>query len=384
MKRLMCGLLFTALALAGGRAQQLAGDYLLYAGTYTNPTPKTTSSSKGIYAWRFDSKSGTLAPIGLVAETINPAHVWGSPDGRFLYAVNWSTGEAAGDTVSAYAINRRSGALTLLNKVSSHGESPNQIVLDPSGKIAATVTYNGGTITAYGVEPDGRLTEAIYTEKHSGQPLSPKQPGPRAHGIVFSRDSRWAYVAQLGLDRVYTYRVDLVKRTFTPADPPFTVMNAGGSGPRRLQLHPNGRFLYVNHETDSKVSVFEVSGAGLKQIQTLSTLPADYTGNNSTAEIQIDATGEWLYVTNRGHDSIARYAVDPGKGTLTTTGHTASGGRTPRNITIDPTNQYLIAANQAGENIVVFRIDPETGDLTPTGSTGQVPQPGGVYLVKAQ
>jgi 6-phosphogluconolactonase len=385
MKRLMFALAFAALAASTGtHAQQPAGDYILYAGTYTNPNPKTTSASKGIYAWRFDSKTGALTPIGLVAETINPAHVWASPNGRFLYAVNWSTGEAGGDTVTAYAVDRRTGALTVVNKVSSHGESPNQIVLDPSGKIAATVTYNGGTITAYGVEPDGRLTEAIYTEKHAGQPLSAKQPGPRAHGIVFSKDSRWAYVAQLGLDRVYTYRVDPVTRTFAPADPPFVVMNAAGSGPRRLQLHPTGRFLYVNHETDSKVSVFDVNGANLKQIQTLSTLPADYTGNNSTAEIQIDATGKWLYVTNRGHDSIARYAVDPKNGTLAIVGHTPSGGRTPRNITIDPTNQYLVAANQAGENLVVFKLDPKTGDLTPTGSTGQVPQPGGVFFVKAQ
>jgi len=365
------------------RAAQ-AGDYFVYAGTYTHPTPKTTSASKGIYAWRFDSRTGTLAPIGLVADTVNPAHVWASPDGRFLYAVNWSTGDASGDTVSAYAIDRRTGRLTFLNKVSSHGESPNQIVLDPSGTLAVTVTYNGGTVTAFAIERDGRLTEAIYTEKHAGQPLSAKQPGPRAHGVVFSKDGRWAYVAQLGLDRVYTYRVDRAKRTFAPAEPPFVTMNAGGSGPRRLQLHPNGKFLYVNHETDSKVSVFEVNGASLKQVQTLSTLPADHAGNNSTAEIQIDRTGQWLYVTNRGHDSMAHYAVDAGTGRLSFVGHIPSGGRTPRNITIDPTNRFLIAANQAGDNIVVFRLDPKTGNLTPTGATGQIAQPGGVYFVKAQ
>ena len=234
------------------------------------------------------------------------------------------------------------------------------------------------------MEPDGKLTEAFYTDQHAGKPLSERQPGPRAHGIVFSKDSRIVYVAELGLDRVYIYRVDPVKRTAAAADPPFVTMNAGGSGPRRLQLHPNGKFLYVNHETDSKVSVFEVSGANLKQIQTLSTLPADHKGNNSTAEIQIDQTGKWLYVTNRGHDSMAHYAVDQSKGTLTLVGHIPSGGRTPRNITIDPTNQYLIAANQNGDNIVVFRIDPKTGNLTPTGATGQVPQPGGVFFVKAQ
>ena len=360
-----------------------AGDYLLYVGTYTNPMPKTTSASKGIYAFRFDSKTGALSPIGVVAETVNPAHVWGSPDGRFLYAVNWSTGDPAGDTVSAFAIDRKTGGLKFLNKVSSHGESPNQIVLDPSGKIAATVTYNGGTITAFAVEPDGRLTEAIYTEKHAGQPLSAKQPGPRAHGVVFSKDGRWAYVAQLGLDRVYTYRVDPLKRTFAPAEPPFATMNAGGSGPRRLQLHPNGRFLYVNHETDSKVSVFAVSGASVRQMQAVSTLPADYAGNNSTAEIQIDRTGKWLYVTNRGHDSIARYAVDAATGRVTPTGHTPSGGRTPRNITIDPTNRFLVAANQNGDTVVVFRIDAATGNLTATGAVGHVPQPGGMFFVSS-
>ena len=378
-------LIAAALALfTASLSAQTAGDYLLYVGTYTQPSPKTTSASKGIYAYRFDSKTGGLSPIGVVAETKNPAHLWGSPDGRFLYAVNWSTGDASGDTVSAYSIDHKSGALTLLNKVSSHGESPNQVVLDPTGKIAATVTYNGGTITAFAVEPDGKLTEAIFTEKPGDAPLSPKQPGPRAHGIVFSKDSRWAYVAMVGLDRIYAYRVDPDKRTFVPAEPPSVTMNAAGSGPRRLQLHPNGRFLYVNHETDSKVSVFTVDGAKLTQIQTLSTLPAGYSGNNSTAEIQIDKTGKWLYVTNRGHDSMAHYAVDAAKGTLTLVGHILSGGRTPRNITIDPTNRYLVAANQNGENIVVFRLDEKTGTLTPTGAAGQVPQPGGVFFVKVR
>ena len=374
----------SAYAQAGGPSTALgAGDYFVYAGSYTNPTPTTTSASKGIYAWRFDSKTGALTPIGLVAETINPAHVWAHPNGKFLYASNWEDG-TPGDHVSAFAIDHRTGRLTLINKVSARGDRANQVVLDPGGKLAGTVTYNSGTFSLFGVEPDGKLTEAFYTDQHTGKPLSDRQPGPRAHGIVFSKDSRFAYVAELGLDRVYVYRVDAAKRTVTPADPPFVTMNAGGSGPRRLQLHPNGKFLYVNHETDSKVSVFEVDGVHLKQIQTLSTLPADHKGNNTTAEIQIDQTGKWLYVTNRGNDSIARYAVDASKGTLTLLGHTPSGGRTPRNITIDPTNQYLISANQAGDNIVVFKIDKNTGGLTPTGATGQVPQPGGVFFVKGQ
>ena len=359
------------------------GDYFVYSGSYTNPAPGQTSASKGIYAFRFDSKTGTLSPLGVVAETVNPAHVWAHPSGRFLYASNWESG-VPGDYLSAFAIDQHTGKLTFLNKVGAHGDRANQVVLDPSGKFAATVTYNSGTFSVFGVEPDGKLTEAIYTDQHAGKPLSEKQPGPKAHGIVFTKDSRWIYVAELGLDRVYSYRLDPAARKVTPGDPPFVSMNTGGAGPRRLQLHPNGRFLYVNHETDSKVSVFEINGAALKQIQTLSTLPADHKGNNTTAEIQIDQTGKWLYVTNRGHDTLAHYAVDPAKGTLTLVGHVPAGGRTPRNITIDPTNQYLISANQNGDNVVVFKIDPKTGSLTPTGSTGQVPQAGGVAFVKAQ
>ena len=380
---LLFSLATTAYAQSGPSTSLGAGDYFVYAGSYTNPTPTTTSASKGIYAWRFDSKTGALTPIGLVAETVNPAHVWVHPNGAFLYAANWEDG-TPGDHVSAFAIDRHTGKLTLVNKVSAKGDRANQVVLDPGGKLAATVTYNSGTFSVFGVEPDGKLTEAFYTDQHTGKPLSDKQPGPKAHGIVFSEGQPHRLCCRAWARPLYVYRVDPVKRTATPADPPFVTMNTGGSGPRRLQLHPNGKFLYVNHETDSKVSVFEVNGASLKQIQTLSTLPADHKGNNTTAEIQIDQTGKWLYVTNRGHDSIAHYAVDAAKGTLTLVGHTPSGGRTPRNITIDPTNQYLIAANQNGDNIVVFKIDPKTGNLTPTGATGQVPQPGGLYFVKAQ
>jgi 6-phosphogluconolactonase len=376
-----CALFVSLAAAAALPHAQTSGDYLVFAGSYTNPTPTTKSASKGIYAFRFDSAKGTLMKIGLAAEAVNPVHLWPHPNGRFLYAANWETGDkATGDTVSAYAIDHKTGTLRLLNKVSAHGDRANQVVLDPSGSIAVTVTYNTGTVTAYAVEADGRLSEGFYTDQHAGKPLSPAQPGPRAHGIVFSKDSRFAYVAELGLDRVYSYQ--LGKRTMTPFDPPYVSVKAG-SGPRRLQLHPNGRFLYVNHETDSAVSVFEVNGGSLKEIQSLSTLPEGYAGNNTTAEIQIDGDGRFLYVSNRGHDSIAMFAVDAHHGTLTRIGNVPSHGKTPRNITIDPANQFLIAANQNGDTLVVFRIDHKTGQLTPTGSEQTVIQAGGVAFVKS-
>jgi 6-phosphogluconolactonase len=361
-------------------AQKSTGDSLVFVGTYTHPTLTTTSASKGIYAFRLDSKSGTLAPLGLAAEIVNPAHVWASPNGKYLYAVTWQSPDKM-DTVAAYRIDHTTGMLTLLNKVSAKGDLANQVVLDPSGRLAGTVTYASGTFTLYRVEADGRLSEPFYTDHHTGTPLSPRQPGPKAHGIAFSKDSTFAYVAELGLDRVYSYRVDAAARTVTPLNPPFVSL-PGGSGPRRLQLHPNGRFLYVNHETDSKVTVFEIHDGALKAVQTISTRPDGYTGNNSTAEIQIDKEGKWLYVSNRGHDSLAVYAVDPGHGTLTVVEYIQSLGRTPRNITIDPSNEYLFCANQNGENVVVFRIDHGTGHLTPTGSPQPVPQAAGIAIVK--
>jgi 6-phosphogluconolactonase len=381
MMRLLSSLVAAFVILAGAQAA-LAADAILYAGSYTQET------SKGIYAWRFDGANGGLSSIGLVAEAPQPAHIWIAPDGRHLYAVNW----LKEGTLSAYRINRRTGALTLLNKVSAQGALPNQIVLDPGGRIAVTVNYDTGNVVAYKVLPDGKLSEAFFVDQHTGKPLSDRQPGPRAHGIAFSRDGKFMYIAQLGLDRVYGYSVDAAKGTITPGATPY-VETPAGSGPRRLQISPNGKFLYVNHQDDSRVSVFAVDGTNLKPVQIISTLPADYTARNTTAEIVIDPPGEHLYVSNRGHNSIAIYDIDQTSGRLTLKANTPSGGNVPRNLRLDPTGDYLLVANQGGGpmattqgggNVAVFRIDHATGLLTKTGSTGEINNPGGLYLVATQ
>jgi 6-phosphogluconolactonase len=256
------------------------------------------------------------------------------------------------------------------------------VVVDPSGKIAVAVNYRSGTVAAFGIEPDGRLAEAFYIDQHAGQPTPPsRQPGPRAHGVVFSSDSKFAYVADIGLDRVYSYRLDAAHRTMTPLDPPYVTQTAG-SGPRRLQLHPNGRFLYLARETDSSVTAFAVDNGHLKEIQNISTLPEGQT-RNTTAEILIDKTGRFVYVSNRGHDTIAVFAVDAGSGMLTAVDHTPAGGGIPRNFSIDPSGNYLLTSNQTGENIVVFRIDRQTGRLTPTGQELKLANPGSIFFVKA-
>jgi 6-phosphogluconolactonase len=367
-----------ALATAVATAQQSPGDYIVYVGSYTNTT------AKGIYAWWFDPRRGKLSEIGLVAEATYPAQVFGTPDGRFLYAANWQGTETApGDTITAYAVDRRTGRLTFLNLVKCGGSGPNQVIVDPSGKVAVAVNYRSGSVAAFGIEPDGRLTDAFYIDQHTGEPTPPsRQPGPRAHGVVFSKDSKSAYVADIGLDRVYSYRLDVVKRTMTPLDPPYVTQTAG-SGPRRLQLHPNGRLLYLARETDSSVSVFEVDNGRLKEIQNISTLPAPQRGN-TTAEILIDKAGKFLYVSNRGHDTIAVFAIASDAGTLTLVEHAPAGGRIPRNFSIDPTGDYLFTSNQNGENVVVLRIDRTTGRLTPTGEEVKLANPGSIFFVKAR
>jgi 6-phosphogluconolactonase len=364
MRHLAVALAMTAMALPA------TADDFLYAGAYTAGT------SKGIYAWRFNPKDGAVKSLGLVAETPQPAHVWATPNGRFLYAVNWLTD----GTLSAYAINGKTGALTFLNKVSAHGALPNQVVVDPSGKVAVTVNYASGTVAAYKLEPDGKLGEAFWVDQHKGKPLSDKQPGPKAHGIQFSKDDKFMFIAELGLDRVYSYHFDAAKPEITAFDPPYVSSHAG-AGPRRIQMSPDGKFLYVDHETDSEVGVYAIDGGNLKEIQVLRTIPADTKVRNSTAELVIDKAGRFLYIGNRGHDSIAVFAIDAATGKLTLKENVPSGGRTPRNLRFDPSGNWFFAANENGGNITEFKVDKASGHLTPTGVTLPIDTPGGMYFV---
>lgn len=368
-RALLAGAALTLLTTPGGVAAKV---YTLYAGSYT------TGSSKGIYAWRFDSADGSLSPLGLEAETSQPAHVWITPDGKYLYAVNW---EDSG-SVSAYAIDRRTAKLSLLNRVSSEGARPNQVVVDPSGRMAVTVNYRSGSVAAFRIEPDGRLSKAFFVERHMAPASSNGSAAATAkvHGAIFTRDSRYMFVADLGLDRVYSYRVDVSRSKITPLARPYVALHPR-SGPRRLQLSPDDRFLYVNHETDSEVSVFAVRNGELTEVQTMGTEPAGSTIKNMTSEIVLTADGRFLYVANRGPDDISVFAVNPETGRLTARGNVPSGGKTPRNLRLDPTGTYLLCGNEDGGTITVFRIDQKTGALTQTTHSAQIDKPGGLYFL---
>jgi 6-phosphogluconolactonase len=360
--RVLAGLL--AASLAGAAS---AEPVLLYAGSYTD------GSSKGVYAFKFDTSTGALEPLGLAVATPEPAHLWIAPNGKTLYAVNWQTPGG----VSAFRIDPGSGALTFLNRVGANGDKPNQVVLDPSGRIAVTVNYATGNLAAFRVLPDGSLSEAFYADQHVA---ASGGGAAHAHGIVFSKDGRHMFVAELGLDRIYSYDVSAGQAKITPAPTPFVSVHPG-AGPRRLQLSPDGRHLYVNHETDAEVSVFAVHGSELVEVQTAPTLPAGVTIPNKTAEIVIDASGRHLYVGNRGHDSIAVFDIKASDGRLTLAANVPAGGKTPRNLRLDPTGQFLLSANEGDGTITVFKVDGHTGSLTPTGQTARVDTPGGLYFL---
>jgi 6-phosphogluconolactonase len=370
-----CSLFILFSTLAGATPPVRSGEYFVYVGTYT----QDGSTSKGIYVYRFNSKTQKLTSIGLAAPTINPSFLAIDTNHRFLYAVN-EVGNYQGKksgAVSAFAINPSTGKLKLLNQVPTGGADPCYISVDATGKFALVANYTGGSIAVFPILEDGRLGDASAFIQHAGHGTNPqRQEGPHAHSIDLSPDNRFAIVDDLGLDETLVYKFDPANGSLAPeqdagakADP--------GAGPRHFTFSPDGRFAYVLTEMGSTVSVlsYQASDGVLKRLQTISTLPKDFKGHNDAAEIQMHPSGKFLYASNRGHDSIAVFAVDPSKGTLSLVEYVPTKGSSPRNFTIDPTGSLLLAANEKSDNIVVFRIDSATGRLTPTGTTLDIPQP---------
>ena len=369
--------------LAGGAAAVLASNSILtaapagkmwvYVGTYTR------GDSKGIYAFQLDMETGELTGKGLAAETVSPSFLAIHPNGGFLYAANevgsFKDGNSGG--VSAFAINRQTGKLTLLNDRLSGGGGPCHLVVDKTGGNVLVANYGGGSVSVLPVGGDGKLGEATAFVQHEGSSVNPRrQKEPHAHSINVSNDNRHAVVADLGMDKVMIYRLDADKGTLKPGRRPFIRTKAGG-GPRHFAFHPNGRFAYTNLELFSSVTAFkyDAKNGAMDQIQDVSTLPADHEGGNSTAEVQIHPGGKFLYCSNRGHNSIAVFSIGLRSGTLKRLENVSTGGEVPRNFGIDPTGRFLLAANQKTNNVVVFRINPKTGRLKRAGHSAQAPTP---------
>ena len=348
--------------------------YLVYVGTYT-----TKTASKGIYAFRYDASSGKLTPIGVAVEAQDPSWVAVHPNGRFLYAVN----EAGKNSmVSSFSLDPQSGKLTLLNQLPALGEDPCYLSFDRTGKYVFIANYTSGNVVVFPIEADGKLWSATANVHDEGAlgPNKERQEGPHAHWIEASAGNRYAYVSDLGLDKVLIYKFDAASGKLGNPDSnqqgAFSATLPPGSGPRHVAFSGNGKFMYVLNEVQSTVTVFANDARErYRAVQTISALPKDFSGRNDAAEIAIHSSGKFLYSSNRGHESIALFKVDPGTGKLMASGDYSVEGKEPRHFAIDPSGNYLLAEDQLSDKIVTFRIDKKTGGLTQTGDTVDVPSP---------
>ena len=369
MKKLALALIASLLPIA------TPAETLAYFGTSTG------GDSRGIYVSTFDESTGALSPPRLAAAIGNPGFLALHPSKPLVYSVAASQAAdgAWKEEVAAFAM-QPDGSLALLNTQPSGGSGPCHVSVDASGRVLLLANYNGGTVASYPIADDGRLGPAASTLQHQGASVNPqRQKEPHPHGIYprQTQTGTLAYVPDLGLDKVMIYRLDTASGRLSPHTPAHASTEPGG-GPRHMAFHPNGRYAYVNLELTSRVAAYRVDAAtgALEGFQVLPSLPAGVqVDGNSTAEILVHPGGRFLYVSNRGHDSIAVFAIDPQDGSLRFVEATPTGGRTPRNFGIVPGGRFLVAANQNGGNVTVFRIDAERGTLTRTGSEVAIDRP---------
>jgi 6-phosphogluconolactonase len=360
---------------------RVSGSYFVYVGAYAAP-----AKSKGIYLFRFDTETAHFTPLGLAAELRNPRWMTTDPQHRFLYATE-EVGNNSGmnGTISSYLLDPATGALKFLNKVSSEGGNPAYLAIDSTDKMLLTANYLSGSVLSWAINPDGSIGEKTGFDQHTGSSVDARrQEGPHPHSVVISPDNRFLFAPDLGLDKIFIYRLNSAKATFVPNDPAF-VSVPSGLGPRHLAFGPGAKFAYLVCEMGARVVVFsyDKSAGSLKIVQIISTLPSDFTGAATSAEIEVDKSGRFLYASTRGNDSITVFGIDPKNGTLTNIQVEPTQGQTPRTFAIDPSGRYLVAANQSTDNMVTFAIDQSTGKLAPTGDVIKISVPVGIVFVPA-
>ncbi len=345
----------------------------IYVGTFSG------DMEKGIYVYAFDRSQGTLSLIQTLGGMESPTYIEIHPSGKYLYSVNRNSvnEEETWGSVSSYSIDPSTGKLTHINDQPSYGNAPCFISLDSQGRILFIANYGSGSIAAYPIEEDGSLAHASKVIQHTGSSVGgERQQGPHAHSTVVSPKDDYLYAADLGTDRVKTYRINYYEKIMDPvlgadgiADP--------GSGPRHITLSEDQKFLYLLEEMGHQVAVFAIDpkNGALSPIQTISTLPGDYEKTNFCADIHIDPAGKFLYASNRGHNSLAIYDIDQKNGKLSLVDIQSVEGDWPRNFLIDPWGDYLFVANRRTNNVVVFKRDQSTGRITPTGFEVSVPEP---------
>lgn len=355
---------------------------MVYVGTYAN------ADAESIYGYKLNVKTGELKQVLAVKAGPNPSFLTLDKDRQYLYAVN-ETGDFEGKesgAVSAFAVDQQSGNLTLLNRVASMGGSPCHISIDHTGKTVLVANYMGGNVSAYQIAESGQLTQATDVEQHKGSgPNKDRQKAPHAHYVAPDPENGFVLAVDLGTDEVMSYKLNAGSGTLDPNTPGVAFTTKPGAGPRHLTFHSNGQYAYLINELNSTIDVlrYDSRKGTFDGVQTIATIPANFKENNQCAEVKASADGKFLYGSNRGHNSIVVYSIEPGTGKLSLVEHVSTGGNWPRDFSLDLTGDIMLVANERSNNIVSFRRDSATGKLTPTGHQIEVSKPVCVQVVES-
>ena len=351
-------------------------DHFAFIGTYTKGNVVHEGlKSKGIYILGYDSKSGELNLLNTAFEKDNPSFLSISPNGKYLYSVGEIDDERGG-ALSSYSIDKENASLSIINSISTGSSGPCHLMTNSSGSILLAANYAGGASTLAKINDDGSLDNEVQVIKHKGSSINPeRQMEPHAHSINISPSGKYALVPDLGTDKVVIYEIDMLSKKLVPNDPSFVKVTPG-MGPRHLEFHPNGKVVYVIHELEAHISVFDFDDQDGKliEIQSISTLPPNH-DQKSCADIHISPDGKYLYGSNRGHDSLVIYKVSNDGRQIENVDYQSTLGNTPRNFAIDPNGNFLLAANQDSSDIFTFKINKDNGKLDPTGSKINIPYP---------
>jgi 6-phosphogluconolactonase len=343
----------------------------VYFGTYSG------GPGQGIFMAQFDPATGRLFDVEHAGEAVKPSFLALHPNGKFLYAVSEvddMEGMKQGGVI-AYSIDSATGKLTKLNHQPSEGTAPCYVAVHPTGDSLYVANYSAGTVAGFPIKADGTLGPATSRIQHEGSgPDKGRQDAPHAHSINLSSDGRFAYACDLGTDQVLIYGVDAKTGKLTPQQ---QVALPPGSGPRHLSFHPSGKLAFVINELSNTLTTLTVDGesGALKIASSVPTLPKGFDGKNTTAEVVVHPNGKFVYGSNRGHDSIAMFGLDPATGELSPLGFARESIDEPRNFRIDPSGKFLLVGNQNSDSIVVFAIDQESGVLTTTDAKIEIPTP---------
>jgi 6-phosphogluconolactonase len=356
---------------------------MVYVGTYTQGQDSGKNAT-GIYIYEFDTATGRLRYVNTSPATVNPSFLVVSQDHSNLYAVNETGSADSGGFISAFSISDSGRRLQFINKVSSKGDFPCYIETDKSDKFLLTANYGTGNIAMFRRSEDGSVSEAIFTDQHTGKGLTSRQESAHAHSIRLSPGNKYAYSGDLGTDIIYVYAIDTAGGNLKPVQ---SFNTAPGAGPRHIEFHPLKNIMYVINELNGTIDCMtrnENTGL-LSRFQVISTIGDSLNKDAGSADIHMTSSGKFLYATNRGsYNNIAIYAADTNSGRLTYVGSQPVQGEVPRNFGIDPTGRWLLVANQKSCNIVTFRIDPKSGKLADTGISEKIPSPVCIKFIVAK